>query len=84
MAQVVGRRPLTAEDLVVVRVSPCGICSGQSDSGTAFLRVLRFSPIFTGRIIWGMNERPFGGFNSDTVWSYRHEQRSDDYCVVLF
>jgi hypothetical protein len=30
MAQAVSRRPLTAE----ARVSPCGICGGQSDTGT--------------------------------------------------
>jgi hypothetical protein len=32
MAQAVSRRPLTAE----VRVSPCGICGGQSGIGTGF------------------------------------------------
>jgi hypothetical protein len=31
-AQVVSRRPLTAED----RVSPCGICGGQSGTGAGF------------------------------------------------
>jgi hypothetical protein len=32
MAQTVSRRPLTAE----ARVSPCGICGGQSGTGTGF------------------------------------------------
>jgi hypothetical protein len=36
MAQVVSRRPLTAEARVPARVNPCGICGGQSDTGTGF------------------------------------------------
>jgi hypothetical protein len=36
MAQAVSRRPLTAEARVRSRVSPCGICDGQSDTGTVF------------------------------------------------
>jgi hypothetical protein len=36
MAQAVTRRPLTAEARVRSRVSPCGICSGQSGIGTGF------------------------------------------------
>jgi hypothetical protein len=36
MAQVVSRRPLTAEDRVRARVNPCGICGGQSGSRTGF------------------------------------------------
>jgi hypothetical protein len=36
MAQVVSRRPLTAETRVRVRVNPCGICGGQSGTGTGF------------------------------------------------
>jgi hypothetical protein len=45
MAQVVSRRPLTAEAQVRVWVSQCGICSGQSGTGTGFIRVLRLSSV---------------------------------------
>jgi hypothetical protein len=34
--QAVSRRPLTAEARVRSRVSPCGICGGQSGTGTGF------------------------------------------------
>jgi hypothetical protein len=34
VAQAVSRRPVTAEIWVTVRVSPCGICGGQSGTGT--------------------------------------------------
>jgi hypothetical protein len=43
MVQVVGRRPLTAETRVRARVGSCGICGGQSGTGTGFLEVLRFT-----------------------------------------
>jgi hypothetical protein len=36
MAQVVSRRPLTAEARVRARVNPCGIRGGQSGTGTGF------------------------------------------------
>jgi hypothetical protein len=36
MAQAVGRRPLTAKTRVRSRVSPRGICGGQSGTGTGF------------------------------------------------
>jgi hypothetical protein len=36
MAQAVSRRPLTAEDRFRSRVGPCGICGGQSGTGTGF------------------------------------------------
>jgi hypothetical protein len=36
MAQAVSRRPLTAEARVRSQVSRCGICGGQSVTGTGF------------------------------------------------
>ena len=36
MAQAVSRRPVTAEARVRSRISLCGICGGQSVSGTGF------------------------------------------------
>jgi hypothetical protein len=36
MAQVVSRRPLTAEARVRARINPCRICRGQSGTGTGF------------------------------------------------
>jgi hypothetical protein len=46
MAQAVSRRPLTAEARIRSQFSPCGICSGQSGTGTGFFpRALRYSPV---------------------------------------
>jgi hypothetical protein len=45
MAQVVSRRPLTAEARVRFRVSPCGFCGGHTGTGIGFPPVLRFSPV---------------------------------------
>jgi hypothetical protein len=36
MVQVVSRRPLTSEPRIRVRVNACGICGGQSGTGTGF------------------------------------------------
>jgi hypothetical protein len=36
MTQVVSRRPVTAEARVRALVNPCGICGGQSGTGTGF------------------------------------------------
>jgi hypothetical protein len=61
MAQVVSRRPLTAEARVRARVNPCGICGGQSGTGTGFSPSSSFFPCqyrstvaVQTHIIWGM------------------------------
>jgi hypothetical protein len=55
MAQAVSRRPPTAEARFRSRVGACGICGGQSGTGTGFFpRVLRFSPVnSTGALLLG-------------------------------
>jgi hypothetical protein len=45
MAQVVSSRPLTVEGRVCVRVSPCGICAGQSGIRTGFFLSYLVSPV---------------------------------------
>jgi hypothetical protein len=45
MAQVFSRRLLIAEARFRARINPCGICGGQSGTGTGFLSVLRVFPV---------------------------------------
>jgi hypothetical protein len=45
MAQVVSRRPLTAEARVRARVNPWGFAVDKVALGQVSLRVLRFSPV---------------------------------------
>jgi hypothetical protein len=61
MAQAVSRRPLTAEARVRARVNPCGICGGQSGTGTGFSLSSSVFPCryhstvaLQTHIIWGM------------------------------
>jgi hypothetical protein len=44
VAQAVRRRPLTAEARVRSRVGPCGICGGQSGTGTDFSEIISVFP----------------------------------------
>jgi hypothetical protein len=62
VAQVVSYRPLTAETRVRSRVNPCGICGGQSDTGTGFfpeffgfpLSIYHSTVALQTHIIWGV------------------------------
>jgi hypothetical protein len=61
MAQVVSRRPLTAEARFRIRVNPCGICGGKSGAGTGFSLSSSVFPCqyhstvaLQTHIIWGM------------------------------
>jgi hypothetical protein len=65
MAQVVSRRPLTAEARVRARVNPCGICGGQSDTETGFSpsssvfpSIYHSTVALQTHIIWGMRNMP--------------------------
>jgi hypothetical protein len=61
MAQVVSRRSPTAEARVHARVNPCGICGGQSGTGTGFSPSslvfpcqYHYTVALQTNIIWGM------------------------------
>jgi hypothetical protein len=45
MAQAVSRLPLIAEAQIRARVNPCGICGGQSGTGTGFPQSSSVSPV---------------------------------------
>jgi hypothetical protein len=61
MAQVVSRRPLTAEAQVCAQVNQCGICGGQSGTGkgfspssSVFPSIYHSTVALQTHIIWGM------------------------------
>jgi hypothetical protein len=62
MVQVVSLRPLTADARVRAPVNACGICGGQSDTGTGFSPSTSVFPCqyhstvaLQTHIIWGMH-----------------------------
>jgi hypothetical protein len=60
MAQAVSRRSLTAEARIQSRVSPCGICGGQSGTETGFSRSTLVFPCqfhSTGRPLHGKTKK---------------------------
>jgi hypothetical protein len=74
MAHAVNRRPLTVDTRVGSRVSPCGICGGESGTGTGFFSKFFVFPLSASfhhgylysYIIWGMNNSLVGGRSSGT------------------
>jgi hypothetical protein len=44
MAQAISRRALTPETRVPSRIGPCGICGGQSGTGTSFSPITSVFP----------------------------------------
>jgi hypothetical protein len=73
MAQAVSYQPLTAEAQVRALVNPCGICGGQSGTGTGFSPS---SSVFSCQyhstatlqthIIWKMNNMSVSRSSSET------------------
>jgi hypothetical protein len=57
MAQAVSRRPPTAEARGRSRVGPCGICGGQSGTGTDFSPVFPYQFLSTGAPLQGKTKK---------------------------
>jgi hypothetical protein len=72
IAQAVSDRPLITEAQIRTWVSPCGICGGQSGTGTGFSLSSSVFPCqyhsttALHLIIWGIKNSPVGGCSSDT------------------
>jgi hypothetical protein len=89
MAQRVSRRPLTVEDRVRARVSPCGICDLQSDTETGFSsHFFGFSYQYYsamavhGHISAGDEQRACLWLQfRDIILPHRHKQQHNVCCV---
>jgi hypothetical protein len=80
-ASIVIKKRKCAEAWVRCQASQCGICDGQSDTVTGFLRVLQFSPVsiipltlhthllFNTTLIRRTSGRSFGTFTQNIVLS---------------
>jgi hypothetical protein len=73
MDQAVSHLPLAAEAQVRDRVNPCGICGGQSGTGTGFTPTSSFflclyhsAVALQTHIIWRVNNMSASGISSET------------------
>jgi hypothetical protein len=68
MDQADSYRPLTAEAWFRDQFSACGICGGQSGTGTVFLWILQFFAVsvIPSWVSILTNNRPVGGRSSET------------------
>jgi hypothetical protein len=84
MAHVVSCWPVTAEARVHDQVGPCGVCGGQSDTGTVFLlsssifHCLYHMALLT-HIMWGMNNRPVDDLSSEILSDMNNSNNNNSH-----